>query len=79
MSGSKRSGTTQLRVGRLVKAHGLKAGIHNGSAAYAKKMIAAGFDLVTVGSDARFMAAEAANVAAAMQDRPAPGGSGGTY
>lgn len=62
-----------------VKAHGLKAGIHNGTAAYAKKMIAAGFDLVTVGSDARFMALEAANVAAAMKDRPAPGNSSGTY
>ncbi|HEX2529747.1 MAG TPA: aldolase/citrate lyase family protein [Geminicoccus sp.] len=62
-----------------VKAHGLKAGIHNGTAAYAKKMIEAGYDLVTVGSDARFVAIEAANVAAAMKDRPAPGASSGTY
>ena len=61
------------------KAHGVRAGIHNGTADYAKKMIGIGFDLVTVGSDARFMATEAANVAAMMKDRPMPGASAGTY
>lgn len=41
------------------KAHGLYAGIHNGSAAYARRMLAQGFDLVTIASDARLMAAAA--------------------
>ena len=37
------------------KEHGLKAGLHNGSAAYATKMIEQGFDLVTIMSDARLL------------------------
>ena len=37
----------------------LFAGIHNGSVEYAKKMISIGFNLVTVGSDQRFMSAGA--------------------
>lgn len=41
------------------KAHGLYAGIHNGSAAYARRMLEQGFDLVTIASDARLMAAAA--------------------
>jgi 4-hydroxy-2-oxoheptanedioate aldolase len=42
----------------IIKARGLhriKAGIHTGSAAYAKRMIEMGFDFVTLMSDARFM------------------------
>ena len=35
--------------------HGIKAGIHTGATAYAKRMIAMGFDLVTVLSDARLI------------------------
>jgi 4-hydroxy-2-oxoheptanedioate aldolase len=35
--------------------HGIKAGIHTGSTAYAKRMIGMGFDFVTVLSDARLM------------------------
>ena len=41
------------------KAHGIVAGIHNGSAEYALTMIEKGFRFVTIGSDARFMAAGA--------------------
>ena len=41
------------------KNRNLLAGIHNGTAEYAKKMITKGFDLVTVGSDQRFMSAGA--------------------
>ena len=41
------------------KKRNLLAGIHNGTAEYAKKMISKGFDLVTVGSDQRFMSAGA--------------------
>jgi len=62
---------------KTAKRHGLRAGIHNGTAEYAKRMIALGFDLVTIGSDARFMAAQAQAVVAAMKDRPQPGSGGG--
>lgn len=37
------------------KGAGIRAGIHCGSSAYAKKMIELGFDLVTVGSDIRLL------------------------
>ena len=39
------------------KAAGIRAGIHCGSSVYARKMIALGFDLVTVGSDVRMLSA----------------------
>jgi 4-hydroxy-2-oxoheptanedioate aldolase len=48
------------------KAHGLKAGIHNGAPESALKRIAMGFDFVTVSSDARLMAAGAQQVIAKM-------------
>ena len=41
------------------KAHGLVAGVHNGDPAVALSRIAKGFQFVTVGSDARLMAAGA--------------------
>src|SRR5690554_6813181 len=49
------------------KEHGLVAGIHNGSTAYARQMIDKGFRLVTIGSDARFIAAGAAQTVAEMR------------
>ena len=48
-----------LRILDATKKRGLFSGIHNGSAEYAKKMITLGFNLVTVGSDQRFMSAGA--------------------
>lgn len=55
-----------------------RAGIHCGSAAYAKAMIAKGFSLVTIGSDARFVAAGAQGVLAEMRTaQAAPRSSGG--
>jgi 4-hydroxy-2-oxoheptanedioate aldolase len=39
------------------KHHGLRAGIHNGAPEVAKARIAMGFDFVTMGSDARLLAA----------------------
>ncbi|WP_425261453.1 HpcH/HpaI aldolase family protein [Rubrivivax sp. RP6-9] len=39
------------------KAHGLRAGIHNGAPEVAKARVAMGFDFVTMGSDARLLAA----------------------
>ncbi|HSH41823.1 MAG TPA: hypothetical protein VK973_06835, partial [Arenicellales bacterium] len=49
------------------KERNLVAGIHNGSVAYARSMIEKGFQLVTVGSDARFIAAGAAETVAEIR------------
>lgn len=59
------------------KAHGLVAGIHNGSTAAALKRIAMGFQFVTVSSDARLMAAGAQQVMATMRAAQAPKTEGG--
>ncbi len=48
-----------LRILEAAKKRNLLAGIHNGSAEYAKKMISKGFNLVTVGSDQRFLSSGA--------------------
>jgi 4-hydroxy-2-oxoheptanedioate aldolase len=45
-----------LHILARAKHHGKRAAVHTGSAAYARKMVDAGFDLVTVGSDAAFIA-----------------------
>jgi 4-hydroxy-2-oxoheptanedioate aldolase len=58
------------------KAHGVVAGIHNGAPEAALKRIAKGFQFVTVGSDARLMAAGAQAVMAKMKDVSAPKASG---
>ena len=44
-----------LRILEAANKRNLLAGIHNGTAEYAQKMISKGFNLVTVGSDQRFM------------------------
>ena len=48
-----------LRVLESAKKRNLLAGIHNGTPEYAKKMINKGFNLVTVGSDSRYIASGA--------------------
>jgi len=57
--------------------HGIVAGIHNATPDYARRMIAKGFQFVTVGSDARLMAAGAQQVVAAMRASPAKPAVGG--
>lgn len=54
-------------VAAKCKEHGIVACIHNGSAEYALKRIEMGFQLVTIGSDARLMAAGAQQVIASMR------------
>ena len=49
------------------KAHGVKAAIHNGSTAQARKRIDLGFELVTISSDARLMAAGSQEILSAMR------------
>ena len=44
-----------LRILDAAKKRNLLAGLHNGTPEYAKKMIEKGFDLVTVGSDSRYI------------------------
>jgi 4-hydroxy-2-oxoheptanedioate aldolase len=57
--GLDRSEELAMRAIRAVldgcRRHKVKAGIHTGSPAYAKRMIEMGFDLVTVLSDARLI------------------------
>ena len=48
-----------MRILEAVKKKNLFAGLHNGTAEYAKKMINKGFNLVTVGSDSRYIASGA--------------------
>lgn len=61
------------------KAHGVVAGIHNGSPEAAMKRIAKGFQFVTIGSDARLMAAGSQQVLAKMRQAKPAASSGGTY
>ncbi|MGO4610575.1 aldolase/citrate lyase family protein, partial [Variovorax sp. 2RAF20] len=49
------------------KAHGVVAGIHNGAPEAALRRIEQGFQFVTVGSDARLMAAGARQVVTQMR------------
>lgn len=49
------------------KAHGIVAGVHNGSAEYALERIKKGFRFVTIGSDARLMAAGSQQVLSKMK------------
>ncbi len=51
-----------LRILESAKKRNLLAGIHNGTVEYAQKMISKGFNLVTIGSDQRFMSSGAKNV-----------------
>jgi 4-hydroxy-2-oxoheptanedioate aldolase len=60
------------------KAHGVVAGIHNGTPEKALERIAKGFQFVTVSSDARLMAAGAQQVVGKMK-AGLPGGTGGGY
>ena len=48
-----------MRILESAKKRNLLAGLHNGTADYAKKMIDKGFNLVTVGSDSRYIIAGA--------------------
>jgi 4-hydroxy-2-oxoheptanedioate aldolase len=52
------------------KYFGVRAGIHNATPNYAVRMADLGFDFVTVGSDARFMAAGAAAAVSAFRATP---------
>ena len=48
-----------IRILEAAKKRNLLAGLHNGTAEYAQKMLNKGFNLVTVGSDSRYITAGA--------------------
>lgn len=55
------------------KRHNVVAGLHNATSAYALQMIAQGYRFVTLASDSRFLAARAAEEAAAVKKGAASG------
>lgn len=57
-----------LHILARAKHYGKRAAIHTGSAGYARMMVEKGFDLVTVGSDARFIADGAAAAISAFHE-----------
>ncbi len=57
----------QQMIAEACKRHGVVAGIHNATAAYALRMITAGYQFVTLASDSRFLAARAAEEVAAVR------------
>jgi len=64
----------QQQIAEACKRHGVVAGIHNGTAAYSLKMIAAGYQFVTLASDSRFLAAKAAEEVSAVRKSAAQAG-----
>ena len=57
----------QQKIVEACKRHGVIAGIHNATAAYALKMVVAGYQFVTLASDSRFLAAKAAEEVAVVR------------
>ncbi len=64
----------QQKIVEACRRHGVVAGIHNATAAYAVKMVAAGYRFVTLASDSRFMAAKAAEEVAVTRKSGPPAG-----
>ncbi len=67
------------RILATAKKHGLIAGLHNATAAYARKMLDKGFDLVTIGSDSRLLTAAAKVAIAEARGETVAQGGGGWY
>ena len=66
-------------IAAKAKEKGVFAGIHNGTPAYARRMIETGYRFVTMASDARFMAAGAKAALAGLRAGGSGGDGGGTY
>lgn len=64
----------QQQIVAACKRHGVIAGIHNATAAYALEMIAAGYQFVTLASDGRFLAAKAAEEVKVARKSAVPAG-----
>jgi 4-hydroxy-2-oxoheptanedioate aldolase len=61
------------------KAHGVVAGIHNASPESARRRIEKGFQFVTIGSDAAFMAEGAQRAVSVVRTGAAQPAHGGGY
>jgi 4-hydroxy-2-oxoheptanedioate aldolase len=61
------------------KAHGIHAGVHNGTPKSALARIAKGFDFVSLGSDALLMASGSQQLLSAMRSEPTTRASAGPY
>jgi 4-hydroxy-2-oxoheptanedioate aldolase len=57
----------QKKIVAACKKHGVVAGIHNNTAAYALQMIEQGYQFVTLASDSRFLAVRAADEVAGIR------------
>ena len=64
----------QQKIAEACKRHGVIAGIHNSTATYALKMIAQGYQFVTLASDSRHMAMKAAEEVAVVRKSGVVGG-----
>jgi 4-hydroxy-2-oxoheptanedioate aldolase len=69
----------QQQIVAAAKRHGLVAGIHNNTPDYALRMIAQGYQLVTIASDARLLAAKAGEVVQAVKKSGAKVGRAPAY
>jgi 4-hydroxy-2-oxoheptanedioate aldolase len=69
----------QRRIVEACRRHGVVAGIHNATAAYALQMIEIGYRFVTLASDARFLAARAAEEVAVARRGAGAGGKVPAY
>ena len=59
-----------MKILKACKKHGVVAGLHTGSTAYAKRMREAGYQLTTLLNDSRIMAAAATAMVDAILDHP---------
>jgi 4-hydroxy-2-oxoheptanedioate aldolase len=57
----------QRDILEVCKRHGVVAGIHNATSAYALKMVGEGYQFVTIASDSRFLAARAGEEVSAVK------------
>jgi len=65
------------RIAEVCRLHGIRAGLHCGTPDYALKAAGWGYDLTTVGGDARFLAAAAGAAVAGFRKLSAAAGQGG--
>lgn len=75
-------GPTAEAIEHIVKAakkHNIYAGIHNGSASHARKMIDIGYQFVTIQSDLGFMRAKAKEVSSAVKGEQVQSSSASPY
>ncbi len=63
----------QQKIAAACKRHGVVAGIHNNTGAYALRMMAEGYRFLTLASDSRFLAAKAGEEVASVKKTVAAG------